>query len=219
MAGPDRVGVAGAAGRTEVLLFDLGGVLVDFVGVEGLHTLTDERHELEEIRRCWSDSPALAKLEVGECSELDFAREFTAEWGLSIDPAQFFATFVAWSHEPYAGVHRLLDVLRPRFTLACLTNINQAHWRRNRDEMGLGRLFDRCYTSYGIGLRKPDPRIYEHVLADLGRAPEAVAFFDDTLGNVVAARRLGIDAHHVRGFDALCEALRGLGAIPPEPMP
>ena len=102
MAGPDRVRVAGAANRIEVLLFDLGGVLVDFVGVEALHTLTDERHELEEIRRRWSDSPALAKLEVGECSAPEFAREFTTEWGLSVDPAHFFATFVAWSQEPYA---------------------------------------------------------------------------------------------------------------------
>lgn len=219
MAGPDRERVAGAVSRTEVLLFDLGGVLVDFVGIEALHSLTGGRQELEEIRRRWADSPALAKLEVGECSALEFARDFTTEWELSVHPAHFFATFVAWSQEPYAGVHRLLDFLRPRFTLACLTNINEAHWRRNCDEMGLGRLFDRCYTSHSIGLRKPDSRIYEHVVADLGREPGVIAFFDDTLDNVVSARRLGIDAHHVRGFDALCDALRGLGAIPPGSLP
>jgi putative hydrolase of the HAD superfamily len=79
--------------------------------------------------------------------------------------------------------------------------------------MGLGRHFDRCFASHEIGLLKPDRRIYEHVVAQLECRPEAIAFFDDTMKNVEAARNFGFDAHHVEGLEALKETLRDLGII------
>jgi HAD superfamily hydrolase (TIGR01509 family) len=54
-------------------------------------------------------------------------------------------------------------------------------------------LFDILVDSSELGIRKPDPRIYRHTLAELGgvSAQEAV-FLDDYRANVEAARRLGM---------------------------
>jgi HAD superfamily hydrolase (TIGR01509 family) len=197
----------------EVLLFDLGGVLLDYAGVESLHALIKGRHTLAEIRRLWPDSPSLSRVERGESTLEEFAPAFVAEWGLAIDPVAFLSEFRTWTRGPYDGALDLLAGLGENFRLACLTNMNAAYWHRIRDDMGLGRHFDRCFASHEIGLLKPDRRIYEHVVAQLESRPEAIAFFDDTVKNVEAARNFGFDAHHVEGLEALKEKLRDLGVI------
>jgi FMN phosphatase YigB (HAD superfamily) len=45
---------------------------------------------------------------------------------------------------------------------------------------------------------KPDPRIYQRSLANLGVAPENAIFIDDFMHNVEGARRVGIHAIHFK---------------------
>ncbi len=125
--------------NSEALLFDLGGVLLDYAGVEALHALTKERlrgrYSLEEIRRLWPESPSLRRLECGESTLDEFAPAFIAEWGLAIDPVAFLREFGTWSRGPYDGALDLLAALGEDFRLACLTNMNAAYWYRIRDDM------------------------------------------------------------------------------------
>lgn len=50
----------------------------------------------------------------------------------------------------------------------------------------------RAFTSYDLGLLKPDPLIYKVVLQKLGAKPQEVIFIDDKQKNVEAAKSLGI---------------------------
>ena len=52
--------------------------------------------------------------------------------------------------------------------------------------------FDVFIESSVVGLRKPDPRIYELACRELGVAPAQAAFLDDIGGNLKPARALGI---------------------------
>jgi epoxide hydrolase-like predicted phosphatase len=45
-----------------------------------------------------------------------------------------------------------------------------------------------------VGLRKPDPRIYELTCERVGVEPTAAVFLDDNVENVAAARALGIES-------------------------
>ncbi|MFM7063994.1 MAG: HAD family hydrolase [Actinomycetes bacterium] len=58
----------------------------------------------------------------------------------------------------------------------------------------LDELFDDVVDSSAVGLRKPDPRIYELSLERLGVAAEAAVFVDDAPGNVLGAQRVGMRA-------------------------
>lgn len=189
--------------KPPVLLFDIGGVLLDFIGPEGLCALLNGRFTLDQVRRMWPGSPSLRKFELGKISEAQFAEEFTAEWDLGISPAAFLREFSTWARAPLAGALPLLDELRAVATLACLTNMNGAYWTRIRDDMGFGSRFDRCYASHEIGLLKPDAEAYLHVISDLSREPAEILFFDDTLNNVAAARALGIRAFQTNGTSEL----------------
>jgi epoxide hydrolase-like predicted phosphatase len=54
-------------------------------------------------------------------------------------------------------------------------------------------LFDAVIDSSAVGVRKPDPRIYRMALDALGGvAPAEAVLVDDALGNITAAKALGI---------------------------
>lgn len=53
-------------------------------------------------------------------------------------------------------------------------------------------LFDVWISSSIIGIRKPDRRIYELCLKDLGVEASEAAFLDDIDGNLKAAKELGL---------------------------
>ncbi|GAB3212451.1 HAD family hydrolase [Marinactinospora thermotolerans] len=63
--------------------------------------------------------------------------------------------------------------------------------------------FDALFFSCDLGMCKPDPEVYHRVLADLDADPAEVAFIDDREENVLAAKRIGIDAHHFGGITDL----------------
>jgi putative hydrolase of the HAD superfamily len=79
------------------------------------------------------------------------------------------------------------------------------------EQFELGRYFDSFFSSCYVGLRKPDPKIFDLALDVLQRDPEEVAFIDDRQGNCDAAETLGI--HAIRYIDeAQCvQALDRLG--------
>ena len=72
---------------------------------------------------------------------------------------------------------------------------------------GFGRLFSHQYLSHEIGLRKPDQRVFQYVLADLGLPSETVFYLDDSAECIEAAQKLGIRAAQARGIEDVREAL------------
>lgn len=56
----------------------------------------------------------------------------------------------------------------------------------------LDELFDDVVDSSAVGLRKPDPRIYELSLERLGVDAPAAVFVDDAPGNVLGAQAVGM---------------------------
>jgi putative hydrolase of the HAD superfamily len=63
----------------------------------------------------------------------------------------------------------------------------------------LAALFDVVVISGQVGLRKPEPPIYELTVAKLGLRPEDCVFVDDTPANLATARHLGMAAVHFTG--------------------
>ena len=197
----------------DVLLFDLGGVLVEFSGVEDLLPLLRAPSDEAAIRQRLAACPLLRQFEVGALEPSAFAEAFVAEWDLVVSPATFLVEFRSWSRALLPGARDLLGALRPRYRLAALSNSNAVHWDRNTTELGVTALFDAAYSSHQLGCHKPEPAIYRQALARLGVPAERVAFFDDLEPNVAGARAEGITAFQVRGVEQLTECLRAHGFI------
>jgi epoxide hydrolase-like predicted phosphatase len=63
----------------------------------------------------------------------------------------------------------------------------------------LASLFDVVVISDEVGLRKPEPEIYELTAAKLGVRPADCVFVDDTRANLRTARELGMATIHFTG--------------------
>ena len=66
--------------------------------------------------------------------------------------------------------------------------------------------FDVVIESAKIGIRKPNPKIYEMMCAELGVAPASCVFLDDLGGNLKPARAMGMTTIKVEsGPQAIAE--------------
>jgi hypothetical protein len=81
----------------EVLLFDLGGVFVEFSGVQDVAPLLRVEATESEIRERWSRCPHTDAFCRGRLSREDFAEQFVRDWGVDLRPERFLQEFRSWS--------------------------------------------------------------------------------------------------------------------------
>lgn len=191
------------AAGIEVLLFDLGGVLVEFSGVQDIAPFLQESLPESEILERWRHCIQTYQFGIGALSRQEFGERFVRDWNLNISPEDFLRKFRDWSKCLLPGAAELLATLRPRFRLAALSNSNELHWERNTNELGLTRLFEVAISSHQIGVCKPDPAAYRITLERLEVRPERVVFFDDVPTHVEAAEALGIHSFQVQGIEGV----------------
>lgn len=191
-----------------VLLFDLGGVLLENTGFERFNALLPSPIPAEELKTQWLASPAVRAFEAGRSTPEVFAREVVSEWRLPIGPTAFLEAFTGWPKGLYAGASELLAALRERYVVACLSNSNVIHWQRFD---GFRGHFDIPLASHLLGEVKPDPQCFERALQACDTTAREVAFFDDSLTNVAAARSLGIESFHVNGLPEVRDVFEAMG--------
>ncbi len=200
------------ANSYEVVLLDLGGVVIELSGVPIWQTWTGAGDEAEVWER-WLRSTAVRRFESGRAGADEFAREIVEEFGLAIAPEAFVREFTGWPKGVFPGVREMIAAARGRVRVACLSNCNELHWPRFMDEMALGDAFDHSFSSHELGALKPDREVFDLVVDRLGCAPERILFFDDNQMNVDGARAAGLHARHVRGPEGLRAVLTDLDLL------
>lgn len=193
--------------KVEVLLFDLGGVLVDFGGAEGLAALLPAPVPTAEIEARWQRCPHSLAFGSGALDVDAFADAFMRDWQIGVARDAFLAEYRSWARGFLPGARELLEELRPRYRLAALSNSNPLHWARLVEECGLSSAFEVALSSHEVGYRKPAREMYEAALARLDVAPGAVLFLDDSPANVEAAAAMGMQAAVAVGVDGVRRVL------------
>ena len=186
----------------QLVCFDLGGVLIRLAGT---WARACSRAGVP-VPAPMDDSSLQARFtevndrfERGQVEEARFLEEAAALVGMGPEP--FSAAFEAWLQGPYPGGRELVERIgRAGLTTACLSNTSPWHWRlmnedpRNRLPLDLLQF---RFTSFRIGVMKPDPLIFAHVEVQAGAPPETILYFDDDAANVRAARDRGWCAHQI----------------------
>ena len=193
----------------EVILFDLGGVLVELSGVGTM--MQWSRLDETEIWHRWLHSEAVRKFESGKSTAAEFCQEVVREFELSTTPEVFMEAFVRWPSGLFDGVEEMLQRLSPRYHVSCLSNTNHLHWERFATETRLFENLHSHFASHHIGMMKPDIEIYRHVIQALDTAPGKILFFDDNQLNVEGARTAGMNALLARGLGDVERHLEVLG--------
>jgi glucose-1-phosphatase len=195
----------------EVVLFDLGGVLIELSGVASMRELTGIDNE-DELWRRWLGCPWVRSFESGQCSADEFAAGVVADWRLTVAPQIFLDAFEAWPVGPFAGADALVRSVRRSVATGCLSNTNALHSDHFAGSP-LGDAFDFRFMSYELGLLKPDREIFDRVAELLPASPGQVLFLDDNQLNVDGALDAGFVAARVRGVAEAEQALVAAGVL------
>ena len=178
-------------------IFDMGNVIIDidFKRVLGvwshlsgtpLATLT-ERFSMGEV---------FQKHERGEISDEQFAADLCHEMGIALSFEQFSAGWQAIFVGLRPEVITVFKKLREEgHRVVVLSNTNRLHldfWPHHYPEIEANT--DAMYLSQNLGMRKPEPEIFQHVLEKEGFSAGEAVFFDDAVENIEAARAAGIEA-------------------------
>src|SRR5512145_2763763 len=102
--------------KSPVLLFDIGGVLVNWDGIAPIVQLTDGAFTPEQARKFWLESPSVRSFEAGLCAPDAFAAGAVRELRLRCTPAEFLSRFITWDRGPLPGAVELLRQLSAQFT-------------------------------------------------------------------------------------------------------
>jgi putative hydrolase of the HAD superfamily len=194
---------------TRALISDFGGVLTSPLQAGFLAYQEETGVSLEELGRAMAkateehgDHPLFA-LERGEISEVEFRDRIEPHLESGFDLTRlrtlYFDRIV-----PNRPMIEFVRGVRRRGTRTALLTNNvrewEPLWRSKLPE--IDELFEVVVDSAFVGLRKPDPAIYELTLERLGDGvrPADCVFVDDLDVNCEAARALGMTA--VRFVDA-----------------
>jgi epoxide hydrolase-like predicted phosphatase len=210
---PERI--VQAVPVVRAVMFDWGGV-IEGLPEEELIAEVEERLGLQSgllAEALWG-SP-WRQLSVGAISEQEYDEQVTRVAGIS------GTADLARIKEELYGTHRLrmelidaVRALRSQYRAALVSNawLGQADSIRERFGLDVEGEFDVYVNSAWVGLRKPDPAIFQLALSELDVEPGEAILVDDLQRNIDSARQLGI--HTVHFFDpqaslAELEALLG----------
>jgi putative hydrolase of the HAD superfamily len=192
------------------VISDFGGVLTtpllgSFVAVQDETGISVESlgRSMQRIAEREGHHP-LHELERGRVTEADFlaalARELAPELGHEPKMHRFSELYFK-ALDPNQPMIELMGALRDRdYRMALLTN-NVREWEPLwRRMLPVEEIFEVIVDSAFVGMRKPDPGIYELTIERIGAGIGAseCLFVDDVEDNVATARELGMAAVHFR---------------------
>jgi len=195
----------------DAVLLDLGGVLIELVGVEQMIVWSPHLDNADTLWARWLTSPAVRRYERGEGEREEFARAIIEEFALPVDTATFISGFSGWPRQLFPESATLVGQIRARYKVASLSNTNELHWSRFSSDWGLPGMFDANFPSFEVRRIKPDADYFEHVLETLDVPAHRALFLDDKAANVAAAERVGILARRAIGPAGVRQAFAELG--------
>jgi putative hydrolase of the HAD superfamily len=180
------------------VVFDLGGVVLD----SPLHAIARYEREagvpsgfVNRVVVATGAAGAWARLERGELRLEAFFAAFERECAAAGHAlsARAMMERIAASSAPRPEMLRAIRALRALgVAVGALTNNWEGDGTRREGHEDLRALFDAFVESSAVGLRKPDPRIYELACEVLRVRPPEAVFLDDIGRNLKAARALGM---------------------------
>ena len=187
------------------VLFDFAGVITVPMGPTVKQLALDSGADVHEVADFMfgdyggtGDSP-WHQLERGEISLADFGRWGHTEGaarGWNLDLIAFLDQLIACELREDI-VERVGRLRMDGYRTLLLTNNIREYSSQWRAKLPVDDLFEVIVDSSEVGMRKPEPRIFQLALDKLGVAPEEAVMLDDIAVNVDAARALGMHAIQV----------------------
>ncbi len=187
------------------IIFDLGGIFLDIhyqltknafinLGIKNFDDLFTQHHA----------NDLFEDLETGKISEATFYDLFRKEANINLSNEEIKT---AWN-ALLGGfpLERLdwLEKIKDKYNIYLFSNTNQIHYdafmkiyEQETGEIDFNKHFIKAYYSQNIGLRKPYPESFLHIINEQNLVPAQTLFIDDTIKNIEGAKAVGLQTIHL----------------------
>ena len=195
----------------KTVIFDMGMVLVDFRWKELLKEMGYEGAEAKKIGEAVFANPLWEEFDRGVWEDekiIAAMKEKTPEVSEAIDKI--------WQSDNFKNTCAPFDyseeLLKKLHEAGCkiyiLSNYGKRLFSLDKEMFTFLNYVDGGIISAKVQQMKPDAAIYETLLSKYDIDPEDAVFFDDRRENCEAARKLGITAVEVDGYQTIIDGLK-----------
>jgi len=175
------------------IIFDFGDIFINLdkpATISGLQKLgmKEWNNEFDQLN---------LSFEVGAISPEDFVGGFQKQLPNASKEDILKAWNAVLADFPFYRLE-FLQELSKKYRLFLLSNTDSIHINTFEEKSGVSfykdfyACFEKVYFSFDIGMRKPDPKIYQFVLNENNLIAENTLFVDDKTENTDSAATLGI---------------------------
>jgi glucose-1-phosphatase len=198
------------------IIFDLGGVILD---LDVPRTLQAFAHAsdlpVETVMHLFRSSTGFEKYERGEFDDDEF-RDFVRQlYGISISDHELDQCWNSMLGPIPSVKLELLTNLKAKYPTFLLSNTNTIHLNYVNSVVlpaqnipSLDGYFHRAYYSHFMGKRKPEPEIFQQVLAENNLKASETLFLDDNADNIAGAAAVGLQTAFVNTPDFILHYFR-----------
>lgn len=194
----------------QAVIFDLDGVL----------RLPIDSAEVNQVENRWALRPGeieSAARSADVLEDLILGRQTRAEWvdhvGEAIGSLAAAREWAALPLELDSAVARIADRLHKKRVLTAILTNGTDTVRQEIVDLGIRSSFTAVFNSAELGIKKPDPRIYQHVLDHLGVPAAQALMVDDSRDKLKGAALVGMRTHWFRDAEGLSGELQAAGLL------
>lgn len=195
---------------TDIFIFDLGRVIIDFDMAYMTSVYVKEPEDASLVEAVVFDRKYWNRLDEGSIEDDEMKADFCSRLPERLHK-KACAVYDNWymNLNPIKGMFELVRELKAMGKrLYLLSNISCLFAEKYREIPLLGELlseFDGLVFSAPIRMVKPERRIFEHLLEKYSLEPKECTFIDDNADNIAAAKEIGINTYL---FDGDAQRLR-----------
>ena len=198
---------------TEVILFDLGNVILPFNHYQIAEKLSRfaQRKEFQDPQKIFfylfdSEEGVINDFDVGWVSPPNFFQSIKKDLDLPISFEEFMPIWNDIFTENQE-VSQIILSLKGRWRLGLLSNTDPLHFNHILSKFPVMRAFDKWILSYKVGFKKPAIEIFHKAIEWASVEPRKILFIDDMKKHVEVAVSLGMQGIHFISADQFKDAL------------
>lgn len=197
----------------KTIIFDIGNVLTLFTWKEHFASFSFDPETSKRLACATVLSDDWKELDLGILSEEAIIDLFVEnDPGIEKEIRQVMADTKAMLTRCDYAIPWIDSLKKQGYQVLFLSNFSQKTLRECDHAMDFLSHMDGGVFSYKVNLIKPDPAIYQYLLAKYDLVPSECVFLDDTLPNIKAAQALGIHGIHFKDYKQAKDALTALCA-------
>jgi putative hydrolase of the HAD superfamily len=195
------------------IIFDLGGVLMNIdvsitesafidLGVDQFSAMFTQHHS----------NDLFVQLETGQISPEAFYEAFRKGTGVELSDEIIKKAWNALLLDFRIPSLEWLEKIKTKYRIFLFSNTNQIHhdaftetFKQTTGKADFDAFFEKAYYSQNLGMRKPDPKPFLHILKEHDLVPSETLFIDDTFKNIETAKSLGLKTIHLQWPQTIAE--------------